>query len=135
MIAQSGHRSSSDSMPADSSSREAVKYRRRPDASSGYYCLSCEGTNNEDIERLPKDYKHGQGWNSSNLRKEGVIDVNGKWNTKLGHGKTAMPIRQLLTYCVDFGCRYGMLLSTEKVFILRVRPKSGMNQILGETNF
>ncbi|KAJ4156018.1 hypothetical protein LMH87_001232 [Akanthomyces muscarius] len=34
----------------------------------------------------------------------------------------AFPFRQAYTYCVEFNCRYGCILTTEEAFVFRIRP-------------
>lgn len=75
-------------------------------------------------EMLPKDYKTYTKWNSKDVINAKVLHEDGTWRTGMTKKSFAMPIRQVYTYCVNFGCRYGCILSTGEAFIFRIRPRA-----------
>ncbi len=75
----------------------------------------------EHVERLPKDYKVAEKWNSTFLKRR--IDKFGMWRPGTQKDNKIMPIRQLYHYCIQHGCRYGCILTTLEAFIIRIRPR------------
>lgn len=75
------------------------------------------------VERLPKDYKAATKWRSwEALDLLLDKDNSGNWGEGLSGKQPAWPLRQAYTYCVEFGCRYGCILTTEEAFVFRIRP-------------
>ena len=90
--------------------------RLKPDAGAIAACDMCPS-----IERLPKDYKTASKWNSEHLRLT-YLKENGEWRPGARAKNYTMPIGQIYTYCVTFGCRYGCIVSTSEAFIFRIKP-------------
>mgnify|MGYP005988866577 CR=1 FL=1 len=74
------------------------------------------------IERLPKDYKTSTKWRSWEALRNLLKDKNGNLVEKETAKGPAFPFRQAYTYCVEFNCRYGCILTTEEAFVFRIRP-------------
>lgn len=74
------------------------------------------------LERLPKDYKMASGWKSRWIS-ELFTDESGKLIPLWDASNEARPIKQIYTYCVDLGCRYGCIMTTEEAFIFRIKPR------------
>lgn len=75
------------------------------------------------VERLPKDYKAATKWRSWEALEQVLDkDKSGDWKAGQLHKQPAWPLRQVYTYCVRFGCRYGCILTTEEAFVFRIRP-------------
>lgn len=77
-------------------------------------------------ERFPKEYKPASNWSSKKLRDgEYTNKETGEWlkEVKLIVNNNIAPIRQAYSYCVDYGCRYGCILTTSEAFIFRIRPR------------
>jgi hypothetical protein len=75
-------------------------------------------------EMFPKEYKPASNWNSKALcNGECTDEETGKWlRGRIGKNANA-PIRQAYTYCIDFQCRYGCILTTAEAFIFRIKPR------------
>ena len=102
-------------------SDNAPKVILRPDA--GAYSIH-EQNHREKKERFPKDYKCARSWNGLKLRNGEHVDKRtGEWRPGSVRRNDTMPIRQAYTYSVEFGCRYGCLLTTDEAFIFRIRPR------------
>lgn len=102
--------------------------KKKPDSGAISLCQLCNplGALSPE-EMLPKDYKTGSKWTSSVISDQ-LTDGNGEWKGGYIKHNNAMPIRQLYTYCVDYGCRYGCILTTEEVVIVRIKPLSQRKQ-------
>ncbi|KAI0812083.1 hypothetical protein GGR55DRAFT_703962 [Xylaria sp. FL0064] len=86
------------------------------------------------LERLLKDYKPALKWDSRVLRRGGeFINDEGEWAAP-GKSKQnkVLPIRQIYTYCVEWGCRYGCIISTQEAFIFRIKPRSVSPGLVGD---
>ncbi|KAI1854063.1 hypothetical protein JX265_003613 [Neoarthrinium moseri] len=83
-------------------------------------------------EMLPKDYKTYTKWDSRNAINQKMLHKDGTWRRGMSKKNNAMPIRQVYTYCVNFGCRYGCILSTGEAFIFRIRPRAPTNNLSPE---
>lgn len=96
------------------------KKRWQPDAGAQVACSK------DRRERLPKDYKVAMKWKSGMLYRKSrpLINSSGLWLSGSNNTNEAMPIRQAFTYCVNKGCRYGCIISTEEAFIFRIKPRT-----------
>ncbi|KAI0114100.1 hypothetical protein GGR51DRAFT_505487 [Nemania sp. FL0031] len=75
-------------------------------------------------EFFPKEIKTASNWNSQKLRNGEYTDKEtGKWIGTVGESNENAPIRQAYTYCVDFRCRYGCILTTREAFMFRIKPR------------
>ena len=74
------------------------------------------------VEQLPKEYKTVSKWNSSVISEGKLVDETGKTRKGKGRSNNLDPIRQIYTYCVNNGCRYGCILTTGEAFIFRIKP-------------
>jgi len=115
-------------MGQDDSAYKADKNstRLKADAGAVSLCKVCRGSQDMSSapERLPKDYKTASKWNSSPLFGGQLTDEAGEWRWGEVHKQEAMPIRQAYTYCVQRGCRYGCILTTNEAFIFRIKPRT-----------
>lgn len=113
----------SPSQPASSTIFKKLRIRRKPDSGGILTCRThgalCPSSS---IERLPKDYKAAKKWKSSDVTTL-LIDDKGRWKEGTSKDMSAMPIRQVYTYCVGYRCRYGCILTTEEAFIFRIKPR------------
>jgi hypothetical protein len=76
-------------------------------------------------ELFPKEIKTAFNWNSQKLRDGLYTDADtGKWIETAGEKNDNAPIRQAYTYCVNYRCRYGCILTTEEAFIFRIKPRA-----------
>jgi hypothetical protein len=107
---------------ADPSSKKKKRKPLDPDAGATYWNQSGIPGRSEYVELLPKDYKTASKWESSAMLKR--LDDLGYWRDGASWSPEAMPIRQVYTYCVKTGCRYGCILTTNEAFIFRIRPRS-----------
>jgi hypothetical protein len=98
----------------------------KADAGAVSSCQASASSQLSHRERLPKDYKTASKWNSLPISSGQLIDETGKWRLGKDRKNVAMPIRQVYTYCVDHGCRYGCILTTGEAFIFRIRPRGSM---------
>jgi len=75
-------------------------------------------------ELFPKEVKTAFNWNSQKLR-DGLYtdEKTGEWIGTAGDKKENAPIRQAYTYCLNYRCRYGCILTTEEAFIFRIKPR------------
>ncbi|KAI0503068.1 hypothetical protein F5B22DRAFT_576462 [Xylaria bambusicola] len=97
------------------------KVALRPDA--GAYSIH-EQDHRTKKERFPKDHKCARSWTSLKIRNGEHVDKRtGEWRPGRIRRNDTMPIRQAYTYSVEFGCRYGCLLTTEEAFVFRIRPR------------
>jgi hypothetical protein len=94
--------------------------RLKPDAGAVLLCQDC----GSEVERLPKDYKPGSKWHSSAILDECMTGKTGKWTRGQARSNEAKPIRQVYTYCVEWGCRYGCIITTREAFIFRIKPRA-----------
>ncbi|KAI0798293.1 hypothetical protein GGR55DRAFT_672827 [Xylaria sp. FL0064] len=77
-------------------------------------------------ERFPKEYKSTANWSSKKLRDGKYTNKEtGEWleEVKLIVNNNIAPIRQAYTYCINYGCRYGCILTTSEAFIFRIKPR------------
>ncbi|TGJ78964.1 hypothetical protein E0Z10_g9805 [Xylaria hypoxylon] len=79
-------------------------------------------------ERFPKEYKPACNWSSKKLRDGNYTKKKtGEWLEKIKptllQNNNIAPIRQAFSYCIDYGCRYGCILTTSEVFIFRIGPR------------
>lgn len=106
-----------------SASQKKKRLRLYPDAGATAACQthgdSCAAS---WIERLPKDYKTSTKWRSWEALRNLLKDKNGNLREKEIAKDPAYPFRQAYTYCVEFNCRYGCILTTEEAFVFRIRP-------------
>lgn len=96
--------------------------RFNPDGGATAICrthgISCPAS---EVELLPKDYKPSTKWKSKQVLQK-FIKEDGSWIKGATRNSMTLPIQQAFTYSVEFGCRYGCVLTTEEAFIFRVRP-------------
>ncbi|KAI1176027.1 hypothetical protein F4777DRAFT_291699 [Nemania sp. FL0916] len=86
-------------------------------------------------ERLPKDYKAALKWHSQMVFEDDLLDEDGMWKKSSSKLRmAARPIRQVYTYCVNTQCRYGCILTTEEIFIVRIGPRIGAKRHLTTGN-
>lgn len=71
--------------------------------------------------RLPSDIKPALKWESAVMLKS-LLNDDGHWKPGKAMDNIAAPIRQLYTYCVRCNARYGFLLTSKEVFLIRIRP-------------
>ncbi|KAK4031760.1 hypothetical protein C8A01DRAFT_21078 [Parachaetomium inaequale] len=113
-------------------SAKKVKHRLKPDAGAVSLCTTCLSAQSPSLalERLPKDYKTASKWESLPFLRQALTNETGegegKWKTGEMTEQAAMPIRQVYTYCVKSGCRYGCILTTAEAFIFRIKPRTEM---------
>jgi hypothetical protein len=98
----------------------AKSTRLKPDAGAVSLCQNCCS----EVERLPKDYKTASKWQSSAIFNGWMTGTTGKWTPGQAKTNHAKPIRQVYTYCVKFGCRYGCIITTQEAFIFRIKPRT-----------
>jgi hypothetical protein len=102
-----------------------VKGRRgtpcRPDG--GSVTPSDLGHSKRATLRIPSDVKPPSSWNSLDFIAQ-TLEANGSVRHKLIMRPIGAPIRQIYTYCMKFKARYGFLLTTKEVFLVRIRPQS-----------
>lgn len=113
---------------SDTTRRQKRVKRLHPDAGATAPCNthgdSCPAS---VVERLPKDYKSSTKWRSWDALKDLLReDKSGRWKGGQTNQPLAWPLRQAYTYCVEFGCRYGCILTTEEAFVFRIRPGKGL---------
>lgn len=101
------------------SPNRATVGRLFPDGGAGYPSADAEQVS---IERFPKEYKPFQKWSFQEVVRENLIDSNGEWVNDGQLHNLAQPINQAFTYCVEFNCRYGCILTCHEAFLFRVRP-------------
>ncbi|KAK3291895.1 uncharacterized protein B0H64DRAFT_408351 [Chaetomium fimeti] len=94
--------------------------RLEPDAGAVSICQNCCS----ETERLPKDYKVASKWRSSAIFGGWMTGKAGKWTPGQASKPEAKPIRQVYTYCVKFGCRYGCIITTQEAFIFRIKLRT-----------
>ncbi|KEY75225.1 hypothetical protein S7711_11122 [Stachybotrys chartarum IBT 7711] len=98
-----------------------------PDASAISLCGPCKLRDVQSFyktsERLPKEYKPSFKWSSAQVDR--LTDAKGFWVASKKNRDAGLPIKQAYTYSVSNGCRYGFILTTQEVFIFRVRPLNG----------
>lgn len=94
--------------------------RLKPDAGAVSFCQGCCS----EVERLPKDYKPASKWHSSTVFGRHMTDEAGEWGQGQANRNNARPIRQVYTYCVELGCRYGCIITTREAFIFRIQPRT-----------
>ncbi|KAH8894436.1 hypothetical protein GQ53DRAFT_820832 [Thozetella sp. PMI_491] len=71
--------------------------------------------------KLPSEVKPGRNWDSSDL--PSYHDKEGNWIEGMSrYGVYTRPIRQIFSYCILINARYGFIITTKEVFIIRVRP-------------
>jgi len=92
--------------------------RLKPDAGAVAACK-----NSPPVERLPKEYKTASKWNSAQCIAQN-LNENGEWMQSAARNNYVMPIRQIYTYCITLGCRYGCIISTTEAFIFRIGPRT-----------
>lgn len=91
-----------------------------PDGGAIAACESGPASVDTAKERLPKEYKPALKWHSRSLHR--LVNEDGRWIGINNIHNDAMPLRQAFTYCVEKGCRYGCIVSTQEAFIFRIRP-------------
>ncbi|KAL7629019.1 hypothetical protein AAE478_000537 [Parahypoxylon ruwenzoriense] len=71
--------------------------------------------------RLPHDIKPGCKWHSSIL--ESYVDKSsGKWLVGKSRSNLAKPIRQIYSYCLEHKARYGCIITSKEILIVRIKP-------------
>ncbi|KAI1318981.1 hypothetical protein F5Y16DRAFT_414336 [Xylariaceae sp. FL0255] len=97
--------------------------RLQPDGGAISLVEDMEGTDAFE-EHFPKEIKTAYNWSSQALRNGELTDAEtGEWIGSKGQSNRNAPIRQAYTYCVNYRCRYGCILTTEEAFIFRIRPR------------
>ncbi|KAI5920914.1 hypothetical protein F4810DRAFT_713110 [Camillea tinctor] len=98
--------------------------RKRPRQPDGGSVSVYETGAETATERFPKEYKPAYKWNSQRLRDGLLTDkITGEWLRGMAQKNENAPLRQAYTYCVDYQCRYGCILTTEEAFIFRIKPR------------
>jgi hypothetical protein len=124
---------------ASSSKLAAVGTKRRrplrPDAGAVPLWPSSEPRASSPVDFLPKDFKAASKWDSSKISDGKLIDQSGFWRQGTRKMNAAMPIRQIYTYCINSGCRYGCILTAYEVLIVRVRPREELGTFESRHNF
>jgi hypothetical protein len=93
--------------------------RLKPDGGAVSLCQNCSS----QVERLPKDYKPANKWQSSSMFSEWATNPTGELTEGEAGRNMFRPIRQVYTYCVKFECRYGCIITTREAFIFRIKPR------------
>lgn len=83
----------------------------RPDAAG------IDFSTGKPISKLPKEIKSGSTWDSTSVIKDRRGDTRGWINTN-----TAAPLRQIYQQCIQTRSRYGCIITTREVLMVRVRP-------------
>ncbi|KAK3936570.1 hypothetical protein QBC46DRAFT_418644 [Diplogelasinospora grovesii] len=96
--------------------------RLYPDSGAVSLCQSSQDLSTAG-ERVVKDYKVALKWNSSVISNGSLIDKTGRWRPGKAKKDQAMPIRQIYSYCVEYLCRYGIILTTSEAVIFRIKPR------------
>lgn len=112
----------------DNPSKPKSKRSRQPDGGS----ISVHETKNKKArERFPKEYKPASNWNSQKLS-DGLCtdEETGRWLEDEEENNDNAPIRQAYTYCVDYECRYGCILTTKEAFIFRIQPRKHISMFI-----
>lgn len=91
----------------------------RPDG--GSVTPSDLGETSRATLRIPSDVKPASCWESS-VFLERTVCSDGTVNRKTILKPYAGPVRQIYTYCVEYKARYGFLLTSKEVFLVRVGP-------------
>lgn len=68
--------------------------------------------------QLPLEIKPGSKWSSDKVFGTGEV-----WNEYGCQTNVAAPIRQIFTYCVEAKARYGCIVTTKEVVVVRIRPR------------
>ncbi|CAG9986694.1 unnamed protein product [Clonostachys byssicola] len=98
--------------------RRASLDRLRPDSSS--IPSYPDPLRQEEPENFLKEYKVAAKWKSSWIKEKQVVNESGLW--LFSTNSTTWPIKQAFTYCLKYSCRYACILTSEELFLFRVRP-------------
>ncbi|KAI2469973.1 hypothetical protein F4781DRAFT_392443 [Annulohypoxylon bovei var. microspora] len=112
------------------SSSIRAKSRPNPDGgaiSSNSQASASTASSNLDLSekqgnRLPCEVKPGSQWTSHKLRNGELVDHSGRWRPNQSGDRDAAPLLQIFNYCVKCGARYGFLVTSKEVLVVRVRP-------------
>lgn len=87
----------------------------RPDGAG----ISSGRRGNSNINRLPCEIKPGSKWTSEKLAAGDLTKANGEF---LHRGRQALPIVQIYHYCVKAKARYGFLITSKEILVMRIKP-------------
>ncbi|CAJ2506964.1 Uu.00g081500.m01.CDS01 [Anthostomella pinea] len=73
--------------------------------------------------RLPKEIKPGTKWSSERLDRGQIVDQNGRWKEGQQWRNYSAPLRQIYTYCARAKSRYGCIVTSKEVVVVRIRPE------------
>ncbi|KAK3381759.1 hypothetical protein B0H63DRAFT_476572 [Podospora didyma] len=95
----------------------------RPDGA----CIPLEAdplvvTGNKNTNQLPCEIKPGSKWTSESLLAGDLTEADGKLRTKKHTQNQARPIIQLYHYCVVAKARYGFLITSKEIVLIRIKP-------------
>jgi len=89
----------------------------RPDGAG--ISLRCRG--NSNTNRLPSEIKPGSKWTSEKLAAGDLTDEDGEFSRVKNHMR---PIVQIYHYCVTAKARYGFLITSKEILVIRIKPMS-----------
>ncbi|KAK0618901.1 hypothetical protein B0T14DRAFT_197781 [Immersiella caudata] len=89
----------------------------RPDGAG--ISLRCRG--NSSTNRLPSEIKPGSKWTSEKLAAGDLTNEDGEFSRVKNHMR---PIVQIYHYCVTAKARYGFLITSKEILVIRIKPMS-----------
>ncbi|XDG09644.1 hypothetical protein ABKA04_009259 [Annulohypoxylon sp. FPYF3050] len=95
-----------------------IDSRSQSNLSKGNFELNSEKQDN----RLPCEIKPGSYWTSYKLLSGELVDESGEWRENQYGCRDAAPLLQIFDYCVKYEARYGFLITSKEVLVVRVRP-------------
>ncbi|KAI1361614.1 hypothetical protein F5Y08DRAFT_342516 [Xylaria arbuscula] len=79
----------------------------------------------QDLAELPEPSEASASTNeeytSESLAKGLIVDKNGDWCPGMKTHMSSAPLRQLYTYCVDAKSRYGCIVTSKEVVVVRIK--------------
>ncbi|KAK3379015.1 hypothetical protein B0T24DRAFT_694366 [Lasiosphaeria ovina] len=72
--------------------------------------------------RLPSEIKPGSIWTSAKLTEGRLTDAGGKLRSLRLGGKEMLPLIQIYHYCVQARARYGFLITSREIIVVRIKP-------------
>jgi hypothetical protein len=96
---------------------------QRPDG-AGVFLSSRSRTNsrNNNINRLPSEIKPGSKWTSDSLRAGQLTEEDGRLRSRRNAGEDVQPIIQIYHYCILANTRYGFLITSKEIMVVRIKP-------------
>ncbi|KAI1124135.1 hypothetical protein F5Y10DRAFT_250167 [Nemania abortiva] len=75
----------------------------------------------KSADRLPKEIKPGTKWTSEPLAQGKIVDENGEWLEYMKWHSSSAPLRQIYTYCARARSRYGCIVTSKEVVVVRIQ--------------